>query len=200
MANLQLMTLIFVLGLLLSSITGEAALGSSAPEIRWGHQLMSPTNDSLFGTMVADSNNGIYIAISRKPLSGSGHSAKDLIKFNQQGAVVWTKPFWKPSAEDASDANVQGLAVDDRGDLYVFGYTDSILGKEHQGGYDAFVDGMLPNFQQNIEDQNHNAEVLFQESLDRMGQTPDCRVNEINQRPFDSGYIGIILHFPPSCQ
>ena len=54
-SNQRLLLAIF--SLYLSSTT----LGGNSLTIRWGHQIVTPTKDSIFGTMVADSNDGIYI-------------------------------------------------------------------------------------------------------------------------------------------
>ena len=117
-------------------------LGSKAPTIRWGHQLLTPTQDSIQGgAMVADSNDGIYIAVSRTPKDAPESTSKDqyLLKFNQHGDNVWSRQLGKNGFEDFLDLVVQGLAADDHENIYVFGYTDSKLGQEKKGGYDGFL-------------------------------------------------------------
>ena len=63
MMNFRLITLIFVYGIFLSRIAGGAASISSAPTTRWGRQIVTPTKDSIFRSMAADSNDGIYLAV-----------------------------------------------------------------------------------------------------------------------------------------
>ena len=42
-----------------------AALGRYAPTVRWGHQLVTPTDD-VPRAAVADGNDGIYVTVQKK--------------------------------------------------------------------------------------------------------------------------------------
>lgn len=133
-ANKRVILAIF--SLYLTSTT----LGRSAPTIRWGNQLVTPTQDSIFGAMVVDSNDGIYIVVSRKPKDAPDSSPKDryLLKYNQDGDQLWIRQLGANRDEDPLHVSVDGLAADDQENIYIFGYTDSTLGREKKGGYDAF--------------------------------------------------------------
>ncbi len=127
--------------LIFSLCLASTTLGQDAPTVRWGHQLVTPTQDSIFGAMVVDSNDGIYIAVSRSPQDAPDSSPKDyyLLKFNQEGGQVWSRQLGGNGKEEPLPLVVQGLAADDQENIYVFGHTDSKLGLEKQGGYDVFV-------------------------------------------------------------
>ena len=81
---------IFVLFLVCLTST---AVGQNALTVRWGHQLVTPTKDSIFGAMVTDSNGGVYMAVSRESKDASGATSKNqyLLKFNQDGEHVWSR-------------------------------------------------------------------------------------------------------------
>lgn len=118
-----------------------AALGQNAPAVRWGHQLVTPTNDSLFRTMVVDSNKGVYIAVSRRAKDAPDTASKEqyILKFDQGGEQLWSRQLGEDSNEGTLNISVQGLAADDQENIYVFGYTDDRLGREKFGENDAFV-------------------------------------------------------------
>ena len=118
-----------------------ATAGQNSPKVQWGHQLVTPTKDTLFGTMVVDSNDGIYIAILRTPndASGSDYKEKHLLKFHQDGKQLWSRQLDATEGENAQHFDMDGLAADDHENIYVFGSTDSKLGLEKKGGSDAFI-------------------------------------------------------------
>jgi hypothetical protein len=140
MRHLKMRYSIFGLGILLMGIGEGAVLGGSAPAVRWGHHLVTPTKDAIFGSMVADSNDGIYLAVSRESIDALGASSKTyyLLKFNRQGDQVRSEQLGAGKAEDPLHVAVDGLAADDRENFYVFGYTGGSLGRENIGKYDAF--------------------------------------------------------------
>ena len=115
-------------------------LGRDDLTVRWGRQIVTPTKDSIFGAMTVDSNDGIYIAVSRESRDASGSALKKryLIKFNQDGNQVWSKHLGANGEEAPLHFAVDDLAADDQENIYVFGYTESILGRENKGKYDAF--------------------------------------------------------------
>jgi hypothetical protein len=80
---------LIVFSLLLSS-TG---LSRSAPGVRWGRQIVTPTTDSIFATLVADSNEGVYLSVTRKSEDDAGQKseARYLLKYSQDGAPLWSK-------------------------------------------------------------------------------------------------------------
>jgi hypothetical protein len=140
MKNLKMGYTIFVLGIFLISIGKGASLGGSAPAVRWGRHLVTPTKDTIFGAMVTDSNDGIYLAVSRESMDAFGAASKVyyLLKFNRQGDQVWSKQLGAGRTEDPQHVAVDGLAADDHENVYVFGYTGGSLGRENIGKYDAF--------------------------------------------------------------
>ena len=125
---------------LCSLLMSSTMLGKNNPTVRWGHQLVTPTKDSIFGSMVTDSNDGIYMAVSResKDASGSTSIEKYLIKFNQAGDQVWSKSLGVNREGIPLYLAVDDLAADDFGNVYIFGYTESTLSRENKGKYDAF--------------------------------------------------------------
>ncbi len=117
----------------------HAALGI-APTVRWGRQIVTPTKDAIFGTLVADSNDGIYISVSRKSEDASGSASTDrhLLKYNRRGDQLWSRQLGANGDKDPLHMVVDGLAANGQGGIYVFGHTDSKLGREKKGKYDAF--------------------------------------------------------------
>jgi outer membrane protein assembly factor BamB len=117
-----------------------AALGRYAPAVRWRHQIVTPTKDSIFDTLVADSNDGIYLSAERESTdaSGSTSTVRYLLKYNQDGDQLWSKQLGANGDEHPLHMAVDGLAADDQENIYVFGHTDSKLGREKKGKYDAF--------------------------------------------------------------
>ena len=109
------------------------ALGRNEPAVRWGHQLVTPTRDTVRAAGV-DSNDGIYFCISEKHnnLSGGG-SFKDstLCKYNQQGEPLWQRQL--------NGFVVEDFAGDDQGNIYAFGYVRAASGHKTKGGHDGFV-------------------------------------------------------------
>jgi hypothetical protein len=91
--------------------------------------------------MVVDSNDSVYIAVSRESQDASGSKIKNqyLLKFNQDGEHVWSRQLGKIGFDEPMGLNVTGLAADNQKNIYVYGYTDSKLGREKKGGYDAFI-------------------------------------------------------------
>jgi hypothetical protein len=130
-----------IISVIFSLYLTSTVVGQNTPTVRWGHQLVTPTKDTIFGAMVVDSNDGIYIAVSRTPMDAPDSTSKDqyLLKYNQDGEQVWSKQLGENAGEDPLHLVVQGLAADDQENIYVFGYTDSKLGQEKKGGYDAFI-------------------------------------------------------------
>ncbi len=119
----------------------SSAPGGNSPTVRWGRQLVTPTKDSIFRNMVTDSNNDIYMAIPRRPKDAPDKAGKDfyLLKFNQDGEQTWSRQFAENVGKVSHGTVIEGLAADGQDNIYVFGFTDSKLGPEKKGGYDAFV-------------------------------------------------------------
>jgi hypothetical protein len=111
--------------------------GHATPMVWWGEQIVTPSNTSLLGTMTVDSNDGIYLAVRRDSQSAS--NATTLIKFNQEGEQVWDRPLEKNQAGEPHTIEVDGLASDDRENVYVFGRSGS-----KNDGQDAFVTKVDP--------------------------------------------------------
>jgi hypothetical protein len=110
-----------------------AGLGDNTPTVRWGHQILTPTDDGLTsGQMVVNSNGSIFLIINRDRQSKS--STRYLLKYTQAGTQVWSKPL----GANGVHMWVHGLAAGDRGSIYLFGNTNSSLGRENMGKLDAF--------------------------------------------------------------
>ncbi|TKJ36415.1 MAG: hypothetical protein CEE38_11400 [Planctomycetes bacterium B3_Pla] len=120
---------------ILSLCLASAAPGRDAPAVRWGHQLVTPTDD-VARSAVADSNDSIYFTVKKQTKDASGATTSKglfLLKYNQQGDQLWSKQL-DPGVEDAT-----GLAADDQGNIYVFGFVSSTPERETKGGHDALV-------------------------------------------------------------
>jgi hypothetical protein len=123
-----------ILVILSLSLT-SAALGRTAPAVRWGRQLVTPTSD-VARAGVVDSNDGIYFAVKKESKDASGSTTSKgvfLLKYSQRGDQLWSKQL-DPGVENAT-----GLAADDQGNIYVFGFVSSTPERETKGGHDALV-------------------------------------------------------------
>jgi hypothetical protein len=90
--------LLAIIGLFLTS----TSLGRNGPAVRWGHQLVTPTRDTVRAAGV-DSNDGIYLAISVKLKDANQRSTFEdttLFKYNQQGEPLWEKQLLGLVVED----------------------------------------------------------------------------------------------------
>ena len=126
-----------VLIIVILSLTNPA-LGRNAPSVRWGYQF---PGSSLFSTMTADSNDGIYVAMreSSQDDSGTEFMYHHLIKYSPDGKQLWRKHVGTREAQQAKRLHVDGLAADDYGNIYAFGTTNCQLGQTIVGDFDAFV-------------------------------------------------------------
>jgi len=109
------------------------ALGWNDPTVRWGHQLVTPTRDTVRAVGV-DSNDGIYLAVSVQHKDTSKRSTfkeTTLFKYSQQGEQLWKKQLDGFVVED--------FAADDQENIYAFGYVRATSGQKTKGGHDAFV-------------------------------------------------------------
>lgn len=123
-------TILLVFSLFLTSTT----VGRNAPKVRWGHQLVTPTFDAARAAVV-DSNDDIYFVVKKRSEKELGSTSKGvfLLKYNQQGDQLWSKQL-DPGLEDAT-----GLAADDQGNIYVFGFVSSTPERETKGKNDVVI-------------------------------------------------------------
>ena len=130
-----------ILAILSMCLTTAVVVGQNSPKVQWGRQIVTPTQDSIFGTMIVDSNDGIYVSILRTPrdASDSDYKEKHLLKFNQDGKQLWSRQLDATEGENLQHLEVDGLAADNNENIYVFGTTDSQLGQEQKGGFDTFI-------------------------------------------------------------
>ena len=115
-------------------------LGRTAPAVKWGRQILTPTADSLFGSLVADSNEGLYLSVTRKSKDASGQASEDryLLKYNQDGDPLWSKQLGANGDDSPLPLVVSGVTTDDQGNVYTCGFTDRKFGLEKIGKNDAF--------------------------------------------------------------
>ncbi len=116
------------------------ALGRTAPAVQWGRQIVTPTTDSIFGTLAADSNEGLYLSVTRKPKDDSGQAseARYLLKYSPDGDPLWSKQLGANGHGNPVPLMVNGLATDDQGNVYIGGHTEGKLGQKTLGKNDAF--------------------------------------------------------------
>ena len=111
-------------------------MDGNANTVRWGHQLMSETDDVPRAAAV-DSEGGIYFAFKKQVKDVPGFDGKvistswHLLKYNQKGEQLWNKQL------DPRIKDTDGLAADDHGNIYVFGITSSAHEGEAKDGSDA---------------------------------------------------------------
>lgn len=117
-----------------------AAQGSQPPAVQWGHQILTPTQDGIFGWMVVDSNDDICMVVSRETEDSSGNKSKEpfVLKYDPTGQALWSRQLGANGTGEPWSLSVDGLTADGQGNIYVFGHTGSSPEQENQGGYDAF--------------------------------------------------------------
>ena len=110
------------------------AMGRNVPKVRWGHQLVTPTFDAARAAVV-DSNDDIYFVVQKRSEQDRSSTSKGvfLLKYNQQGDQLWSKQL-DPGLEDAP-----GLAADDQGNIYLFGFVSSTPERETKGKNDVVI-------------------------------------------------------------
>jgi len=118
----------------------NAATGRNAPGVQWGRQIVTPTMDSIFGSLVADSHQGVYLSVTRKSKDDSGESSENryLLKYSPNGDPLWSKQLGANGDDTPLPLVVSGIATDDQGNVYTCGLTDSKLGQKKLGKNDAF--------------------------------------------------------------
>jgi len=118
----------------------STALGRSVPGVQWGRQIVTSTTDSIFGTLVAHSNEGVYLSVTRKSEDGSGQGseARYLLKYGQDGNPLWSKQLGATGDGNPVPLMVNGLATDDQGNVYIGGHAEGKLGQKTLGKNDAF--------------------------------------------------------------
>ncbi|MHC4569690.1 MAG: hypothetical protein ACYTE3_28520, partial [Planctomycetota bacterium] len=120
----------------LSLFLTTAALGNNSPAVRWGHQLMSETDD-VPRSAVVGSDGGIYFAFIKAVKDAPGWDGNViskswfLLKYNQEGEQLWNKQL------DPEVAEVSGLTADDQGNIYVFGPAGSTSERKTKGKADG---------------------------------------------------------------
>jgi hypothetical protein len=122
----------------LSLFLTTAALGNNSPAVRWGHQLMSETDD-VPRSAVVGSDGGIYFAFIKAVKDAPGWDGNViskswfLLKYNQEGEQLWNKQL------DPEVAEVSGLTADDQGNIYVFGPAGSTSERKTKGKADGYI-------------------------------------------------------------
>jgi len=115
-----------------------AALGVNSQTVRWGHQLMSETDD-IPRSAVVDGEGRIYFAFKKQVKDAPGFAGSVistswfLLKYNQEGEQLWSKQL-DPRVEDT-----MGMTADDQGNLCVFGHAGSTHEQEAKGKNDVVI-------------------------------------------------------------
>jgi hypothetical protein len=111
----------------------STVLGRNPPTVRWGHQLVTPTEDVVRAAF-AGSNDSIYFYVTENQKDTAGHDIfkkSTILKYNQKGNKIWTKQLDGYVVED--------FTGDNQNYIYVFGYILDTFGKKTNGGHDAFI-------------------------------------------------------------
>ena len=116
------------------------ALGRNAPAVQWGRQIVTPTTDSIFATLVADSNEGVYLSVTRKSEDDAGQKseARYLLKYSQDGEPLWSKQLGVNEDGNSVPLMVNDMVTDDQGNVYICGHAEGKLGPKQLGKNDAF--------------------------------------------------------------
>jgi len=121
-----------------SLLLTTAALDGNANTIRWGHQLMSETDDIPRSAVVVGEG-GIYFAFKKQVKDAPGFAGSVistswfLLKYNQEGEQLWSKQL-DPRVEDT-----MGMTADNQGNIYVFGHAGSTHEQEAKGKNDVVI-------------------------------------------------------------
>ena len=122
----------------IASTAMVTTMDGNANTIRWGHQLMSETDD-VPRSAVVDNEGGIYFAFKKQVKDAPGFDGSvistswHLLKYNQEGEQLWSKQL-DPRVEDT-----MGMTADDQGNLYVFGIVGSTHEQEAKGKNDVVI-------------------------------------------------------------
>ena len=105
---------------------------------QWVKQFGSPDYDFLWDVKTDSKDNVYATGWTLGDLGGKNAGDYDawLAKYDTNGNQQWIKQFGT-SGDDAPYMN--GLDVDSNDNIFVAGYTDSNLGGENAGSYDAWV-------------------------------------------------------------
>ena len=121
-----------ILSLYLTSAT--LGLGQNAPAVRWGHQLLTDTDD-VPRSAVVSSDGDIYFVIKKESKDASGSTTFKsvfLLKYSQQGDQLWSRQL------DPGVVDNTGPTADDQGNIYIFGLARSTPERQTKGEADAY--------------------------------------------------------------
>lgn len=130
---------VYLAGSTLRTIEGSFAIDSDAwvakydsqGNLLWNQQLGSASNSESPTGVVTDSNGNLYISGATRGTPGQGGSSAWLIKYDNQGNLLWNQQLEASGAEDSA-----GIAIDNSGNLYLSGVTDGEFG---DGDSDAWI-------------------------------------------------------------
>jgi hypothetical protein len=108
----------------------------SSGKVLWSRQFGTAEEDDVQWSAIDNSGN-IYLTGSTMGAMDKMNFGKEdlfIVKYNQDGLLVWTKQF----GTDSTDVG-KGIYVDDKGNIYITGYTLGKLGESSFGKTDAFL-------------------------------------------------------------
>jgi hypothetical protein len=128
-------------GLVLVNVCVWAWWSNPAPaaSLEWTRQFGTPFYDASFG-VAADSVGNVYVAgatggsLAGANAGGPGSDDAFLYKYNQFGAVVWSRQLGTSMGDSG-----YAVATDAMGQVYITGATSKDLGGPSAGGADAFI-------------------------------------------------------------
>jgi len=109
---------------------------NDSSNVIWGHQLITSSKD-MAKNMVIDKSDNIYICGTREEVIDSSQKVeKDvfIIKYDKDGNKQWQRQLGSPEEDKVSK-----IALDDGGNIYIFGQTNGKLGKNRKGKTDIFI-------------------------------------------------------------
>jgi hypothetical protein len=139
---------VFEAGETLGSLAGSAggadgylARYSTSGQLVWVQQLGTAGTDA-FNAVAVDAQHNVYVAgstsgrIPGSPTPNQGGDDAFLAKYDQNGALLWTRQLGS-----AADDVASGIAVDANGEVYITGGTAGQLpgGPANAGGWDYFL-------------------------------------------------------------
>ena len=118
------------------ALHGSLVFGNQEPQLVWGRQLGTTTNDFSDRVAADADGNSWFAGYSTGNLGGQAFGGSDIVvgKYDPSGNRLWVTQFGTASDESAS-----AITLDSQGNAYITGSTAGKLGDTQFGGTDAFV-------------------------------------------------------------
>jgi hypothetical protein len=108
----------------------------SSGNIIWSRQFGTPEEEDIQWCAIDKSGN-VYITGSTTGDLSCKNSGKEdifIVKYNSEGQILWSKQFGTSGSDVA-----KGIYADNKGNIYVTGFTEGKLGQNSYGKTDCFI-------------------------------------------------------------